>query len=377
MVDEESFVATLAPLAADPAVQGMIADQTMQAVDDQVDFAALTSSVFDGIAALDLPPAAVSALRLLEQPAADGLRSLVDGAVERFVTSDAFADTWAAATRGAHRALTTAATSDGGGLVVRTSDGVGIQLGAIVAQVKERLTANGVGAASLIPEIDRVIVLGTGENLALLRTGYAVAVGVGYLLPLVALALFLAGVLVARRRPTAAVGSGVGLLIGGGSLAAGIAIGAAMMASIAAQTDLPASALGVIYGQVSDGMAHTAAMVAVIGVVIAVLGWTQGASRGATAVRRGTVATNEAIRRAMADRGADLGGFGRWMHTWRGLVRGVIVVLAVAWLLSIRPLTIGEIILVLVVALFAWWIAELLATPRVREDAAAQPSIRD
>ena len=65
LVDEDAFVATLSPLAADPAVQSMIVDETMSAITAKVDFAALTSDVIDGVAGLDLPPAAVSALQLL------------------------------------------------------------------------------------------------------------------------------------------------------------------------------------------------------------------------------------------------------------------------------------------------------------------------
>ena len=45
-----------------------------------------------------------------------------------------------------------AATSDGGGLVVRTDEGVGIQLGAVVERVKQNLIDRGLGAAELIPD---------------------------------------------------------------------------------------------------------------------------------------------------------------------------------------------------------------------------------
>jgi hypothetical protein len=183
LVEEDTFVATLAPLASDPAVQKMIIDETTAAITDQVDFAAITSTAIDGIVSLGLPPAAASALSLLSQPAADGLESLVDRAVTQVVTSDGFAAVWATATRAGHRALTTAATSDGGGLVVRRDDGVGIQLGAIVDAVKQHLTAQGVRVAGLIPPVDRVVILGTGETLAMIRTGHAVAAAVGYWAP--------------------------------------------------------------------------------------------------------------------------------------------------------------------------------------------------
>lgn len=388
LVDEASFVETLAPLASDAAVQDMIVDETMDAITARVDFAALTSDVIDGVAGLDLPPAAVSALTLLKQPAADGLESLVDRAVTRVVTSDAFAEVWATATRAGHRALTAVSTSDGGGLVVRTEDGVGIQLGAIVERVTQNLADQGVGIAGLIPQVDRVVILGTGENLTLVRTGYAVATAVGYWLPLVSLALFLLGVLIARRRSTALLGSGVALVIGGGSLAVGIAIGAGLMGTVASQADLSPSALGVIYQQVSAGMAHTAAIVALLGAVIAVLAWANGRSRPAVALRTGVGSVNSGLRRSLADRGVDLGSFGRWMSAQRALVRTVIAALAIIWLLALRPLTAGEVLLVLVVAVFAWWLSELVqvraeeAVPVdvagvVAPETAGQSAIRD
>lgn len=359
LVDEDSFTATLAPLASDPAVQAMIVDQTMDAVNERVDFVQITSDVIDGVAELDLPPVAISALGLLKQPAADGLESIVERAVTRVVTSDAFADVWATATRAAHRALVTTATSDGGGVVVQTDEGVGIQLGAIVERVKQNLTDQGIGAASLIPAVDRVVILGTGENLALVRVGYAVATAVGFWLPPVTLALFIAGVLIARRRSAALLGSGVGLVVGAGSLAIGFSIGSAVMGSIAAQAQLSPAALDVVYGRISDGMAHTATILAVIGVVVIVLAWAFGRSREAHALRAGTASVNSGIRRALRTRGVDTGRVGAWLFTQRALVRAAVAVLAVIWLLALRPLTFGEIVLVVVVALIVWWLAEL------------------
>ncbi|PZU45911.1 MAG: hypothetical protein DI566_09155 [Microbacterium sp.] len=360
LVDEDRFVATLAPLASDAEVQAMITGQTMAAITAKVDFGEITSSAFDGVAGLGLPPAAASALRLLQQPAAEGLESLVERSVTRVVESDSFADVWATTTRAAHRTLTTVSTSDGGGLVVRTDDGVGIQLGAIVERVKANLTEQGVGIAGLIPTVDRVIILTDGERLRALRTGYALATAVGYWLPVLTLALFAIGVLVARRRASALVGTGVGVFIGASSLAVGIAIGAVAVGTVAAQTDLPPSALDVIYRQISDAMARTAAVTAVLGAVVALLAWVQTRSRAAVAVRTSVAAINTGIRGALAYRGVDTGAFGAGLYARRRIVRAVIAVLAVVWLALLRPLTIGDIALVLTVSLIAWWVTELL-----------------
>lgn len=362
LVEEDTFVATLAPLASDPAVQKMIIDETTAAITDQVDFAAITSTAIDGIVSLGLPPAAASALSLLSQPAADGLESLVDRAVTQVVTSDGFAAVWATATRAAHRALTTAATSDGGGLVVRTDDGVGIQLGAIVDAVKQHLTAQGVRVAGLIPPVDRVVILGTGETLAMIRTGHAVAAAVGYWAPVVTLGLLAAGILVARRRATALLGAGLGLLIGGGALAIGIAIGAGLMTTVGTQTGLEPSALAAIYAQIADGMARTSAIVALVGAVVAVLAWTHGRSRAAIALRGVIGAVNSDVRRARIGRGLGTGAVGRWLFAQRGVVRAVIALVAIAGLFALRPLSASEVALVTVVALLTWWITELLQT---------------
>ena len=135
-------------------------------------------------------------------------------AVTRVVESDAFSEVWATATRAAHRALVGVSTSDGGGLVVKTDDGVGIQLGAVVERVKQNLIDRGIGAAEMIPTIDKVIILGDGENLATIRTSYAVANAIGLWLPIITLALFGLGILIARRRSVAVLGVGVGFAIG-------------------------------------------------------------------------------------------------------------------------------------------------------------------
>src|SRR5690606_26921751 len=148
--------------------------EAMAAIEAQVDFAELTGQVVDGVVDLGVGPRAEAALRLLQQPAAAGLQNMVAATVTRLVESDAFSDVWATAVRGGHRALTVASTSDGGGVVVMTADGVGIRLGPIVAQLKQNLDDRGVRVAALIPAVDRVIVIGSGDTLTLVRTGYAV-----------------------------------------------------------------------------------------------------------------------------------------------------------------------------------------------------------
>ncbi|MBD8021982.1 hypothetical protein [Microbacterium gallinarum] len=360
LVEEDAFVATLAPLVDDRAVQAMVIDEAMEAINDQVDFQTLTANVFDGIADLGLPPRAAQALGLLEAPAASGLENLVNEAVTRVVESDAFSDVWATATRAAHRALTTAATSDGGGLVVRTDEGVGIQLGAVVDAVKQRLVDRGVSAAQLIPEIDRVVIVGKGDNLAAVRTGYALATSLGWWLPVLTLVLFGLGIAVARRRSLAVLGTGLAIAIGAGALAIGLSVGDTVMGTVASDLGLSPAGLGVIYEQVVGAMTQTAIVLSVLGVFVALLGWAMGRSAAAQGTRSAVRSVNSSARRQLAARGLDTRGFGAWLARSRVLVRTIIAVLAVLWLFALRPLSFGDVVLVIVVAFAVAWLLELL-----------------
>ena len=360
LVDESQFVATLAPLAHDPQVQGLVIDQTVAAIDEKVNYDEITGNVIDGIAGLGLPPRAVNALGLLKQPAADGLGNLVHGGVTKFVQSDAFVDVWTGAVRDFHRALTSVATSNGSGVVVLTGDGLGIQLGPIVEQVKQRLTAQGVGAASLIPSVNRTIIIGTGDAAATARVAYWVAVTAGWVLPLITLALFAIGVLLAGRRSVAVLGSGVGIALGAGIFIALLSAGSAAVSVAADQLKVSPSALNVIYRTLTDQMQHTALVAVVLGVFIAILGWVLGDWSAARELRTVVGGLNSSARRGLAQRGLNTGGFGRWLSRYRVLVRAVVVMLAVVWLLLLRPLSFGELVLVIVVALFVTWMLELL-----------------
>ena len=374
LVDEEAFVSTLAPLAQDPAVQGMIIDETMDAINAQVDFNELTSNVFDGIADLGLPPRAAQALDLLKAPAADGLENLVNTTVTRVIESDAFTEVWATTTRAAHRALTAAATSDGGGIVVMTDDGVGIQLGAIVERVKQNLEDRGVGVAKMIPAIDKVVIIGTGDTLVTIRTTYAIASTLGFWLPIITLALFALGILIARRRSVAIIGTGVGFLIGGGALALGFAAGYPIMGQVAVQLDLSAAGLDVIYSQLIGSMHQTAAIIALLGVFIGVLGWLMGRSSAAARSRGFIRGVNSSARRSFAARGLNTGAFGIALARYRVLIRVVIAVLAVLWLFALRPLSTADVFLVIIVAFVVAWLLELL---QKRPDELVAPSTED
>lgn len=361
LVDETAFVATFAPLAHDPAVQALIVDQASTTIDESLDLQTLTNDLFDGLENLGLPPRATAAIDLLRGPAVEGLRGLVATSVTQLVESDLFASVWETALRASHRGLTAAATGStpAGAVTISDTGEVGISLAPIIDEVKERLVAQGVGFASAIPSVDRTIVLVQSDALVSLRIVYGVAATVGWWLPLVTLALFICGVLVARRKSVALVGIGIAVALGGGALAVSLAVGATVASIAASRLGIPITAVDAIYEQVVTAMRDTAGVVALLGALLALLAWVHGRSSAAGAVRSGAAGINERLRTALRSSGVDTGRVGRWMFTYRVLVRVALVVLAIVWLLALRPLSLGDVALVLIVSLLAWWAAEL------------------
>jgi len=143
-------------------------------------------------------------------------------------------------------------------------------------------------------------------------------------------------------------------------LAALFSAGSIAVSAAADRLKVSPSALEVIYGTLVDQMQHTAVVTAVLGVFIAILGWSLGDWSTARSLRNVIGGLNSSARRGLAERGLNTGGFGRWLGRYRVLVRAVVFALAVVWLLLLRPLSFGDIVLVIIVALLVTWMLELL-----------------
>ncbi|BDV30270.1 hypothetical protein [Microbacterium terricola] len=361
LVNEETFVSTFAPLADDPDVQALIVDKTTAAINEAIDVQAITDDLFDGIQSLDLPPRASSAIDLLREPAAAGVQNLIDGAVTRVVESDAFSAIWQRALLASHRALVAVATNDGSGVVVIDDQGqIGIQLGPIIESVKEALVDQGFGLAANIPEIDRTVVVAQADALLVVGSVYNLAVAVGWWLPVITLVLFALGILFARRRSTATLGVGVAIALGSGILAAALTSAGTILGLQAGNLGVPAATLETIYYAVAGAMRDTAIVLTFLGIVIAVSAWLSGRWAPAQRVRGVAGSLTSSARASLQSRGLDTGSFGGWLHQQRVLVRILILTLSIVLLFALRPLSIGDILLTVVLALIVWLIVELL-----------------
>ncbi|PPL19107.1 hypothetical protein [Microterricola pindariensis] len=357
----DQFVATFAPLAKDPAVQDYISAQLVTAIEANVDIAGITSDLFDGLKQLGLPPRASEALGLLEAPAVAGVKNLVSTAVDRLVASDTFAELWAGALRVSHNQLTATLEGDPNAAVtVNGKNELGIQIGPLVEEVKKRLVAQGFGFAANIPAVQLTVVVATADAFTTVRLVYNLAIAVGSWLPVVALVLLAAGILLARRRVGALVATSIALGVVMLVLAAGFGIGRIFFASAVASSGLPSAAADAIYDQVVQLMQSTTTALIVLAFTIALIAWFSGPYSLAAKLRGFIGSGISSVRRAAEHRGITTGRFGLWMYRQRVLVRVLIAVVASAVLLLSRPLHGSTIVWTAVLALLAVLVAELL-----------------
>lgn len=364
LTDTERFVNGFAPLADDPAVQSVVTTQVVAVIGEQIDIPALTSDVIDGIIDLGTGERATRALELLKGPAAEGVQSLVTTVVTRFVESDAFADVWASALRVTHAQVTGALQNDPSAAVTLGEGGtIGIQLAPIIDRVKEVLVDQGIGFASSIPAVDRTVVVATSDALPTVQLAYGLAVAAGLWLPWVAIALLIAGALVAHRRSVATIVSALALAASMLILIAGFAVGRVFFDAAMRSGPIPADAAGVMYETLAGPMRDTAVAVLVLAVAVAVVTWFSGPFGVPRRLRAAAQAGAARLRAGMARHGVTAGRTGRWLHAQHTLLRVVIAAVGAAVVLLVRPLTPGLVVWTVVLAAIVIMILEIVEIP--------------
>lgn len=243
LVDTERFVATLAPLADDPAVQRLVAARATAALTERADVDRRVSDLVAGLAALDLPPRAEAGLPVLEAAAVEGVRGLIERAVTDLVASERFRTAWVAALRTGHAGAVRALTWDGGGVVTADDGILTLRLDAVIDAARGRLEAEGWGTAIRLPEVSVVVTLGSAESFLAARTVYGAAVTAGAWLPWATLVVLAAGVLLARRRVRAVVWAAGAVAAVAAVAVVAIAAGRGAFAAAAGDAGLAAGAV--------------------------------------------------------------------------------------------------------------------------------------
>jgi hypothetical protein len=212
--DTEAYVDTVAPLADDPAVQQAVADEVTAAVVENLDVEAVATDALEALAAQeDVPPRVAALLPGLAVPLTNGVESFTRTQVENLLASQQFADLWAQVNRVAHEQVVTLLEGNEGGAVSAQDDTITLNLGPIIEQVKTRLVDQGFSLAANIPTVDRQFVLVQNDAITSAQGFYSLLNTLGVWLPIVAVALFAAGVVLARDRRRALLKGALGVTV--------------------------------------------------------------------------------------------------------------------------------------------------------------------
>ena len=350
VTNTDRYVATVAPLADDPAIQNAIADQITTQVFNYIDVQGLTNQAVDALAERGLTPVLADQLRALSVPIANGVQSFTRSQVGRVVESDAFTDAWVQANRVAHAELVAALTGEGGGAVTVENDTVSVNMAAFIETVKQRLVESGFSVAARIPEVDASFVLFQSEDITRARSGFNLLNTLGVWLPVIAIVLLVLGVYVARDHRRATVGAALGVAISMVVLALGLAVFRSIYLDAVPASVLPHDAAATLYDTIVRFLRLGIRTVFVLALVVAAGAFLSGQS--VTAVR-----TREGLSHAIGwlAGGAERAGFstgpvGTWVYANKRVLRiGAVALAALALVFWTRPT--GKVVLGLTLAL--------------------------
>jgi hypothetical protein len=325
--DTQRYVATVGPLVNSPAVQDAIATKVTDAIQKQVNVEQIVNDVFAGVIT-DRPR-----LKELVGPLSGAVNGLIDNQVHAFVASDTFADIWIRANTKAQQGLMRLLQGDNTGAVTLQGDQVVLDVSDVIDQVKARLVARGLTIVENIPipAIDKQIVLLDAPRLKQARTIYAFANPVARWLIVVVAALYLAALVLSRRRPRMTVV--IGVVLGANALlvAWALSVGQQLFIDQLAGTVFGPAA-SVFYATLLAYLVRGWQVILWLGVILVATGWFTGSNAPGAAVRTWVSGGLETAGAAMAD--GPLGGAGRWSTTnavWLRVAVGVLGTVVLLW----------------------------------------------
>ncbi|MYS85678.1 hypothetical protein [Embleya scabrispora] len=353
--DTDRFVATMAPLSSNPAVQAEVADRVAEGAVQAVDVAGLSDALRQ---ALGLDPNNGSG------PVSGSIQSLLSGVAEQaahaFVTTDAFGVVWRDALRLAHASALSALEGKDDGAVSSSGGEVVLDLGPMVDRVRQSLAGQGLSIATNIPSTDRRFVLLHRDGLRKGQDAFRLLNTAGTWLPIVVVLLFVVGVCVAPRRRRVIMWAALGTLLALLLLAIALAVARRYyLDELPPQISRDAGAA--IFDALVRFLRQTTRTLAVVAAAIAVAAFLVGPARPAPTIRRVLAVGPDAAGGTLARTGLGTGSVGRFVAERRGPIYAAVGLLGGIWLAWWNHPTVSSVLLVVLVVLAVLAVLEVVA----------------
>ncbi|MFH9728241.1 hypothetical protein ACH4M4_35535 [Streptomyces sp. NPDC017254] len=321
--DTDRYVSTVAPLASDEDVQAAVANRVTAAVMEHIDL----EDLLEGVAP-DQRPLLAKALGRLGGSLESAVSSFVRDKTQEVVASDGFETIWTEANRAIHTSLVRALTGSDEGAVQINNDTVTVDLAPVIERVKQRLVDSGLTVAAKIPEIHTDFTIVKSEDIGKVKTGFRLLQIMGLWLPVIAVLLVAAGVLLSVHRRRTLIASALGVAVA--ALFLGVCLTVFRTVYLNALPDTVSQAAAAsVYDALIHFLRTTVRMVVVLGVVLAVAAWLVGPSRPAVVTRRMWNSGITATRTAADSAGLRTGPVGPFVRRHRKWITWILVALAV------------------------------------------------
>jgi hypothetical protein len=370
----DRYVATMAPLISEPSIQAAlsakITTQIENVLDPQVKTA--TSQAAAQLQAAKLPRLA-GLITTFSGQISSGVNSAVAAGVSKAVASPAVATLWVQVNRTAHQGIVKVLSGQGNGALSVVNDQVVLNLGPIIAQVKDYLVAHGLSIASNIPTINATFPLFEAKNLSKAQQAYRLDLTLKWVLPLLVLVFLAVGIYVARSRRRALIGAMLGLA--GAMLFLGIAlqIVRAIYLNSVPTSVLPSDAAAVLFDTLVRFLRQGLRVVAVVALVIAIAAFFVGPSAAAVRSRRAVKSGVDWVRTLGERAGLRTGPVGEWTGAHKTILRvGAVALVGLIFVFWGQP-TVAVVIVLVIVLLLLLGIIELIGGRSGSPAAAAHP----
>jgi hypothetical protein len=370
--DTDSYVETVAPLAEDPAVQKAIADDVTATVLEYLDVEQLSEELLTTLAAQEnVPPRLSAALPALSVPLTDAVEGFTRTQVENILASEQFANLWEQVNRIAHEQVVTLLEGNEGGAVSAQDDAITLNLGPVIEETKDRLVESGFTLAENIPVVDKQFVLVQSESISSAQSFYQLLNTLGAWLPLTAVVLLVAGVLLARDRRSALLRGALGVTVALLLLGVALAIARTLYVNETPADILTEAAAGNVFDTLVRFLRTGIRAVGVLFLLVALAAFVTGPSSAAMRTRSSLSGGIGSMRGGAESAGFNTGRFGAW--TWahkRALRIATLIVAGVVLVFLDRP-TVGDVLVTALVVLVVLAVIEFLARPPAQGEAVA------
>src|SRR6266566_3508478 len=329
--DTSRYVANVAPLIKDPAIQNALTDKLTSDIVAKIDVKGLTDQAAAELSQKGLPKIG-GLLQSVSGSLASGVQGFVHSGIHKIITGPQMAAAWVSVNRAASRALVAVLSGRGGknGALGVSNGQVTLDLAPLEAVAKQDLVARGLTIAGKIPIIHVTFALFPSKNLAKAQKAYRLINDLKIVLPILTLVLLGLGVLAARAFYLNSVPA-------------------------SASADAAAAAFDILVRFIKTALRT----LLVAGLVVAAGAFFTGPSAAAVGTRSAFSSGLGRLRRG----GESAGPAGAWTYAHRhGLRIGAVALAALVFVFWGRP-TVAVTIVIAVLLLVALGLIELIGRP--------------